>query len=83
MAQLPYYLNEILDFFRQGFENVNAILGLIIAFVAAYQLSGWKKLWGDRAGGDPCPHRCQDSGSGNRPQCAYPFAATARFELLA
>jgi hypothetical protein len=38
MALLLHYLNEILDFFRQGFENVNAILGLIIAFVAAFQL---------------------------------------------
>ena len=45
MAQLVYYLNEILNFFRNGFEHVNAILGLIIAFLAAFQLSGWKKLW--------------------------------------
>ena len=45
MAQILHYLNEILDFFREGFQSVNAILGLIIAAVAAFQLSGWKKLW--------------------------------------
>lgn len=45
MAEFLHYLNEILDFFRQGFESVNAILGLIIAVVAAFQLSGWKKIW--------------------------------------
>ncbi|MBU6298085.1 MAG: hypothetical protein KGJ79_06445 [Alphaproteobacteria bacterium] len=45
MDQLIHYLNEALDFFRKGFAHVNAILGLIIALFAAFQLSSWKKLW--------------------------------------
>jgi hypothetical protein len=44
-----YYLNEIIGFlregFRDGFAHVNAILGLIIALVATYTLSSWKRLW--------------------------------------
>jgi hypothetical protein len=45
MHDFPYYLNEFLDLLRQGFEHVNAILGLLIALFAAYQLSEWKRLW--------------------------------------
>jgi hypothetical protein len=45
MDQAHYYLNEILDFFRTGFEHVNALLGLIISLIAAAKLSAWRGLW--------------------------------------
>ena len=49
MDNFQYYLHEIIDFFRQGFHegfaHVNAVLGLIIALVAAYMLHSWKRLW--------------------------------------
>jgi hypothetical protein len=49
MHEFQYYLNEIIDFlrtgFRDGFAHVNAVLGLIIALIAAYMLSSWKRLW--------------------------------------
>jgi predicted membrane metal-binding protein len=49
MHDVHYYLYEIWDFlregFRDGFAHVNAILGLIIALVAAYLLPSWKRLW--------------------------------------
>ena len=45
MDQVLHYLNEALDFVRTGFAHVNAILGLIIALFAAFQLASWKKLW--------------------------------------
>ncbi len=34
-----------LDLLRSGFNQVNAVLGLIIALIASFQLSAWKKLW--------------------------------------
>src|SRR5271155_1293467 len=49
MHDFQYYLNEIIDFLRtglrDGFAHVNAVLGLIIALVATYALSSWKRLW--------------------------------------
>jgi len=45
MDQVTHYLNEILDFFREGFAHVNAVLGLIIALFASFSLSSWRKLW--------------------------------------
>ena len=49
MNQVSYYLHEFLTFFvggvREGFLHVKAALGLIIALVAAYVLSSWKRLW--------------------------------------
>jgi len=45
MHDFSYYLNEFWDLMRQGFEHVNALLGLLIALYAAYQLSDWKRLW--------------------------------------
>ncbi len=45
MDQILHYFNEALDFVRTGFGHVNAILGLIIALFAAFQLSNWKKIW--------------------------------------
>jgi hypothetical protein len=37
-------LNTILDFARAGFDQVNAIQGLIIALVAAFILPDWRRL---------------------------------------
>lgn len=48
MHDFQYYLNEIIDFlragFRDGFAHVNAMLGIIIALVAAYVLPSWRRL---------------------------------------
>ena len=39
-------LNDILNFLRAGFADVNSqILGIIIALVAAYAMSAWGRLW--------------------------------------
>ena len=45
MDQPVHYLNQALDFFREGFMHVNATLGLIIALFAAFRLSNWRGLW--------------------------------------
>jgi hypothetical protein len=50
MNQLSYYAHEFVYFFRdgihEGFLHVNGALGLIIALVAAYVLSNWRKrIW--------------------------------------
>ena len=45
MDQPIHYLNEALDFFREGFMHVNATLGLIIALFAAFRLANWRGLW--------------------------------------
>jgi hypothetical protein len=45
MDQPVHYLNEALDFFREGFMHVNATLGLIIALFAAFRLANWRGLW--------------------------------------
>lgn len=45
MDQFAHYAGETLAFFRAGYEHVNAVLGLIIALFAAFQLASWKKLW--------------------------------------
>lgn len=37
-------INQILDFMRAGFDQVNAVQGLIIAFVAALLVPGWSRL---------------------------------------
>lgn len=45
MHDAMYYLNWILDFFREGFAQVNAVLGLLIAIYFAYRMPEWKRLW--------------------------------------
>lgn len=49
MHDFPYYLHVVVAFFRdglhQGFAHVNAMLGIIIAIVAAYRMAAWKRLW--------------------------------------
>ena len=37
-------VNQILDFMRAGFDQVNAVQGLIIAVVSALILPGWNRL---------------------------------------
>jgi hypothetical protein len=45
-----YYLDWILDFFRAGFAQVNATLGLLIALYFTWRLSEWKELWATALG---------------------------------
>ncbi len=45
MDQIYQFFGDALTLFRSGFAQVNAYLGLIIALIAAFQLSQWKKLW--------------------------------------
>lgn len=45
MDMISHYLDTVLELFRSGFNQVNALLGLIIALIASFQLSAWKKLW--------------------------------------
>jgi hypothetical protein len=40
------YINDSWNFLHQGFNNVNAVKGLIIALIAAIMLENWKRLWG-------------------------------------
>lgn len=37
-------VNQLLDFMRAGFNEVNAVQGLIIAAVATLLLPGWRRL---------------------------------------
>ncbi len=45
MDQFLHFFDVALDFLRTGFDQVNAFLGLFIAFFAALKLSSWRKLW--------------------------------------
>ena len=49
MPDFPYYLQEVMNFFRdgfrEGFAHVNGALGLLIALVAAYGMGSWRRLW--------------------------------------
>lgn len=45
MDTILHVLTPVLDLFRSGFNQVNAVLGLIIALIASFQLAAWKKLW--------------------------------------
>lgn len=45
MDTLQSYLDWIWEFFRTGFYDVNAVLGLLIALVAAYFLSKWSRVF--------------------------------------
>ncbi|MDR3527189.1 MAG: hypothetical protein P4L57_07895 [Rhizomicrobium sp.] len=45
MDQIYQFFGDALTLFRSGFAQVNAYLGLIIALIAAFQLTQWKKLW--------------------------------------
>ncbi|HEX4534538.1 MAG TPA: hypothetical protein VH000_09935 [Rhizomicrobium sp.] len=45
MDNFQNLVNSVWDFFREGFHNVNAVEGLIIALVATILLSSWGRLW--------------------------------------
>ena len=45
MDQITHFLNVILAFFREGFNNVNAVEGLVIALVAAIIAPAWDRIW--------------------------------------
>jgi hypothetical protein len=45
MEQVHHFLNVILDFLREGFNNVNAVEGLVIALVAAIVAPAWDRIW--------------------------------------
>ncbi|HTQ14438.1 MAG TPA: hypothetical protein VMH86_11240 [Rhizomicrobium sp.] len=42
---IQHMLYSIWDFFRAGFQQVNAVEGLVIALVAALLLPAWSRLW--------------------------------------
>ncbi len=50
METVHPYLTEIHAFLREGFGNVNAVKGLIIALVAAFMLTSWNRIWVIAAG---------------------------------
>jgi hypothetical protein len=39
------YLQQALDYFREGFAQVNAVLGLLVAIYFAYRMPEWSRLW--------------------------------------
>ena len=46
MDDFSSILNQVLDFLRQGFNDVNnQIIGIVIAVIAAFMLSSWRRLW--------------------------------------
>jgi hypothetical protein len=45
MATVQAWLDYIWEFFRNGFHDVNQILGLLIAMVAAYFLSKYSRIF--------------------------------------
>lgn len=45
MDNFQHLVNSVWDFFREGFQNVNAVEGIIIALIAAFILSSWRRLW--------------------------------------
>jgi len=49
MHEFMYYLHVIVDFLREGlregFSRVNAVLGLVIALIAAFMMPAWNRVW--------------------------------------
>ena len=45
MEQLHHFINIIWDFLREGFNNVNAVEGLVIAVIAAIVAPAWDRIW--------------------------------------
>lgn len=39
------FVDRVLDYLREGFHDVNAIQGLIIALLAAFFMSHWGRIW--------------------------------------
>lgn len=44
METVQPYLNDVTAYFQSGFTSVNAVQGLLIAAVAAYYLSDWRRI---------------------------------------
>ena len=40
-----HLVNTTWDFFREGFNQVNALEGLIIALIAALFVPAWRRVW--------------------------------------
>jgi hypothetical protein len=40
-----HMVNAAWDFFREGFNQVNAVEGLVIALIAALFVPAWKRVW--------------------------------------
>ena len=38
-------VNVVWDFFREGFNQVNAVEGLVIALIAALFVPAWSRVW--------------------------------------
>lgn len=45
MDQIQHFLSLGLAFLREGFNNVNAVEGLVIALVAAIIVPAWDRIW--------------------------------------
>jgi hypothetical protein len=45
MVQLTQFLQDVLNFFREGFAQVNAVEGLVIALIATLVASAWNRVW--------------------------------------
>ena len=45
MDQIQHFLNVIWHFVQEGFNNVNAVEGLVIALVAAIIAPAWDRIW--------------------------------------
>ena len=41
MDKIQPYINDVLDFAREGFANANGVLGLLIAAVAVFTMRGY------------------------------------------
>jgi MFS superfamily sulfate permease-like transporter len=41
---MPEFLEQGLSFAREGFAEVNAVLGLLVAFVSTFLLGSWARL---------------------------------------
>lgn len=47
---MPDFVYDILDFAREGFAEVNAVQGLVVAVLAALSMSQWSRLFVVAAG---------------------------------
>ncbi|SRR5579885_330928 len=45
MDVILHYVNEAWDLLRQGFGEINAILGILIGLYFAYRMGAWKDIW--------------------------------------
>ncbi len=64
--EFQHMLNAIWDFFREGFNHVNAVEGLVIALVAALLVPAWYRLSGRRARRHPREHDYRHADPGGR-----------------